>query len=197
MPTIEQGKRLISYIKSLGYPVQAINIMYLEGVHPDTWVPNADKIDEWNDVRLLVRNTGEVLMSCSATTEPGLYYTQNPLNPNGAARIAFGYHKDAWRIGSHKGQDALVQCGAIKVHRDLNKDGKRTGDRVFVQSDMGLNMHSTGVSTPSLVGRHSAGCLVGRYLETHKKFMVTCRGMGHKTFSASVLDGSQFAAWKG
>lgn len=195
LPSLDQGKRLIAYLNYLGYPVDAINIVYLEGSDPDSWKAIADPIDKWNDVRILIRNTGEVLMSCSATTEPGLHYTQNPMNPRGAARIAFGYHKNCWMLGKHYSQDALVQASPIKVHRDLNKDGKRTGDKVTAEPGMGLNQHTTS-NAPTNVGRWSAGCLVGRYPATHQRFMTICRGMGKTRFSTSVIDGSEFAKWQ-
>ena len=36
-----------------------------------------------------------------ATTEPGAYYTEHPVNPAGAARIEFGQYQ-AWRVGMHR-----------------------------------------------------------------------------------------------
>lgn len=58
------------------------------------------------------------------------------MNRLGAARIAFGQYK-SWQVGIHNADSptahaALKQVGELTVHRDLNKDGKRTGDRVFV-----------------------------------------------------------------
>ncbi|MDZ8140831.1 MAG: hypothetical protein RM049_37020 [Nostoc sp. DedQUE04] len=43
-------------------------------------------------------------MSAEASTEPGKYYTENPMNSNGAFRIAFGNYQDAWKIGKHHEQ---------------------------------------------------------------------------------------------
>ncbi|MFN6572384.1 hypothetical protein [Dendronalium sp. ChiSLP03b] len=183
------GANILSYMQEQKFRIRAFNIVYLEGVDPDTFAVNTDRLDEWNDVRMVIRDNGEILHCVSATTEPGRYYTENPLNPNGAARIAFGQHLEAWTFGTHKGQDALVQCGAVKVHRDKNKDGFRTGDPVDVADSFGLNQHTTS-NAPELVGRWSAGCLVGRYPESHTKFMQLCRDAGMRRFDTTVLDGS-------
>lgn len=182
-------------MKAQGYKVRALNIVYFEGINCDLQTVNSDKIDFWNDVRSIVTDKGDVLLCCAATTEPGWYYRNNPMNDGGAAQLAFGQHLDAWRIGDHKGQDALVQCGTLKVFRDKNDDGSRKGDAIDVGNDFGIDQHTTS-NAPDTVGRWSAGCLVGQYPETHNdKFMPICRAMGLDTFDSTLIDGSLFALW--
>jgi hypothetical protein len=190
-----QGEKAIAYMKARGYKIRALNIVYFEGINPDLQTVNSDSIDAWNDVRSIIANNGDVLMACAATTEPGWYYRQNPMNDGGAAQLAFGQYLDAWQIGDHHGQDALVQCGTLKVFRDKNEDGSRKGDAADVGSDFGLDQHTTS-NAPDNVGRWSAGCLVGQYPETHNdKFMPICRAMGLDTFDSTLIDGSDFALW--
>ncbi len=96
----------------------------------------------------------------TATTEPGLYYTRNRLNPAGAARIQIDFlQRDVWQVGSHKGrEEALVQTGgAIMVTRDGNQDFMRTGDQTMT-GYYGINLHSARNS--GKIGRWSAGCQV-------------------------------------
>lgn len=174
-----------------GYKIRAWNIVYLEGINTDLATLNADRLDEWNDVRCVITNDGDVLMAAQATTEPGRHYTENRMNPKGAARIAFDQYLECWQLGKHYDQDALVQCGAIKVHRDNNEDGKRTGDAVDVGAGFFINQHTTS-SAPGSVGRWSAGCLVGRYPRTHARFITICRAMGLRRFDTTVIDGSDF-----
>lgn len=186
------GKKAIKYMKAKGYKIRALNIVYFEGINPDLVTVNKDRTDEWNDVRSIITNAGDVIMAATATTEPGWYYRNNPMNPNGAAQLAFGQYLDAWCIGKHFEQDALVQCGELKVYRDKNKDGSRSGDLLYAGKDFGLNQHTT-TNAPDSVGRWSAGCLVGKFPETHAKFMAICRSMGLKTFDSTLIAGDEFA----
>jgi hypothetical protein len=189
------GVKAISFMKAYGYKVRALNIIYFEGINTDLDTVNSDRIDGWNDVRSIISNTGDVLLACAATTEPGWYYRYNPMNDGGAAQLAFGQHLDAWQIGKHYNQDALVQCGSLKVFRDKNADGSRKGDAIEVGCDFGLNQHTTN-NAPDNVGRWSAGCLVGKYPSTHnEKFMPICRAMGLETFDSTLIDGSVFSMW--
>jgi len=186
------GLNIINYMKSLGMRVHPThNIVYLEGCDPDTYELNDDKLDEWNDVRMVISEDGEIKMSCFATTEPGAYYTFHPMNPGGAARIQLGVQfKDAWTFGDHHGQDALVQCGTITVCRDFNQDGYRTGDKLDTGDNFGVDQHTT-INDPNTIGKWSAGCLVGRHESTHSKFMKLCRESGLKKFDTVVFDASE------
>ena len=174
------------------------NIVYVEGasIIANKLVVNDDAQDMWNDLRVLFSfENGR----CSAkwwvaTTEPGKFYTQKPMNPSGAARIAFGQHR-AWVEGKHQRQTALVQSSPILLHRDLNRDGLRTGDKMELCSSCGINQHTTD-GKPSTIGKWSAGCLVGQDKNGHNIFMSTLRKdfRNHKGYEyvTTVLDPSKF-----
>jgi hypothetical protein len=188
-----QGKKAIAYLNSKGFKISKYNIIYFEGINTDLVTVNDDRINGWNDVRSIISDTGEVLVCCAATTEPGWYYRQNRLNSEGAAQLAFGQHLAAWEIGDHKGQLALVQCGNLKIYRDGNEDGLRKGDPVFVGDNFGLNQHTT-TNAPDLVGRWSAGCLVGQFSATHYNiFMPIVKQMGVAKFDTTLIPGDEFA----
>ena len=154
----------------------AVNIVYIEGMNLDG-TENADRIDEWNDLRVLVgmvEGDWKILFSQIATTEPGRFYTVKPLNKKGAARIAFGHHPTAWAHDLHKGkQPALVQRRSTLIHRDLNRDGKRNPSEKPHQSGLiGLNQHSTKPDYKGgTIGKYSAACLVGMDYEAHITFL--------------------------
>lgn len=177
-----------------------VNIIYLEGVSPDG-TPNPDKPDVFNDLRLLVKvaNGKPVLAGAwEGTTEPGRYWTENPMNPKGAARIAFGQYY-AWSVGIHNNShEALRQVLPITVHRDRNKDYKRTGDAqetgvFFINQHWGYDM------PVSSLGNSSAGCLVGRTKAGHREFMklvkadARAEASGGYKFTTAVMDGSELA----
>lgn len=170
------ASRIVKYMQAKEYFValgdRAYNIVYLEGGNEDGSVNN-DAPNLWNDLRIVIEvptATGiPVIADCwNATSEPGDYYTQNPMNPDGAFRIAFGQYK-AWLVGKHHDHDALVQCGEIRGYRDANKDYSRAGDRLVSGSNFGVNQH-WGYDM-SEVGRASAGCLVGKTRSGHQAFM--------------------------
>ncbi|HAX87998.1 MAG TPA: hypothetical protein DCY91_17455 [Cyanobacteria bacterium UBA11370] len=202
--TLEE--RIIAYCEDKGYQIDRgpgeKNIIYVEGMYPDGQL-NDDKANAWNDTRMVIEfKDGKpvVLGKWEATTEPGRYYTMNPMNAGGVARIAFGQHR-AWQLGRHGQADpheALVQTGGpLTVYRDLNKDGMRSGDRTDT-GHFGVNQHWGGDSPKDEIGRWSAGCLVGRTRAGHREFMSIIKqdprflkNRGY-VFSSIVIDGTDF-----
>jgi hypothetical protein len=207
--------RILKTMESLGYKIFTepgeLNIVYVEGINPDGTV-NDDKMNQWNDLRLVIQADknlqGKILGSWAATTEPGWKYTNKPLNPQGAFRIAFGQYK-AWVVGIHNNHhEALVQLwkpgeklenglrvGEIRGFRDRNKDGFRTGDPVVVATGIGINQHH-GYNMKFVNGA-SAGCLVGRFEISHEKFMkivktdVRFKNNPNYIYWSTILDGSK------
>lgn len=178
------ARRILRCMRDKGYWIarspNAYNIVYVEGMNADG-NENPDTFDQWNDRRIVIRikpgGKPEMVINHQATTEPGKFYTVNPVNPQGAARIAFGQYK-AWVDGLHQGvQPALVQRGDVRVHRDLDQNSKRgKNDPIDIGDWFGINQHSTSPNfTPQLVGKYSAGCLVGQVYDEHLKFLNTVR----------------------
>lgn len=173
------ASRIIKYMQSAQYHISRgdkhFNIVYLEGADEDG-SPNSDIPNQWNDLRLVleIKRDGvpRIVGAWMATTEPGRKYTESPMNPDGAFRIAFGQYK-AWVIGTHKDHEALIQAGEITGFRDANKDYKRTGDRRVTGSDFGVDQHWGYNMT--LVEGASAGCLVGQSKDGHREFMATIK----------------------
>lgn len=150
---------------------ECLNIVYVEGMSPDG-APNDNLPNAFNDLRCLIRIVGgvpRIAGAWQATTEPSRRWTERPMNPRGAARIAFGQYK-AWAVGLHHDHEALVQVADVTVCRDANKDYRRDGDARDVGL-FGINQH-WGYDLPGNdLGNSSAGCLVGRSTEGHREFM--------------------------
>ena len=173
-------EKIVAYCAKSGYPLDgssgAKNLIYVEGANIDAQL-NDDALDVFNDLRLVITplegdpGAFEIIYIGIATTTPGRYYTRNPINRKGAARIALG-KQTAWRMGLHKQkQPALVQAAPVVVHRDLNKDGSRKGDKLDT-GWFGINHHTTDMDFDSvLVGQNSAGCCVGKYYFEHLLFL--------------------------
>jgi GH24 family phage-related lysozyme (muramidase) len=170
--------RIVTYMRGKGYQVFTApgerNIVYVEGMNPDGSL-NDDPPNQFNDLRLVidcVEGRPRILGRWEATTEPGRHYTNNPMNPRGAARIRFGQYR-AWQVGQHgvsNPHEALVQAAPVTVHRDANRDFQRPGDEEHTGL-FGINQH-WGYDLPrNDIGEASAGCLVGRTREGHREFM--------------------------
>lgn len=167
-----------AYMLSKGYLLSrdpgTSNIAYVEGVEYDGSL-NRDLPNYFNDRRLILyyKDGWRFSHNAQATTEPGTFYTQNPLNKEGCARIAFGQYV-AWQHGIHNGsQIALVQVAPIEIHRDLNRDGKRSPSDPRQWGIFHINQHTTNHSGPAplTIGKWSAGCLVGRRRQEHLIFL--------------------------
>lgn len=172
--------KVVSHMNTKGYWMcrhpRCPNIIYLEGANTDGTL-NDDRRNVFNDIRVVcfIDPTGTpTLRSWDGTTEPGTFWTMNPMSPGGAARIAFNQYK-SWIVGTHRAgtssaHEALVQVEPVSVHRDLNKDFKRTNDRVDTGL-FGINQHWGYDAPKDDLGQTSAGCLVGRTKSGHRDFM--------------------------
>jgi hypothetical protein len=200
------AKRLYARLKELKYPINTISdrlCFYVEGMNTDGTL-NADRFNEWNDVCFVidvVRDVPKIILRAVATTEPGRYYTQNRMNPKGAARIELDTpFPNAWIFGVHRegtkgAHEALVQCGIISVRRDANEDGMRTGDKLDVGDYFFINQHGTKGYDPfeKDIGRASAGCLVILHdvkQQEYIRLVVEFFGKKKKV-SSIVLDGTK------
>jgi hypothetical protein len=183
-----------------------INIVYIEGIDPHGKANN-DSPNVFNDLRIVFRieaGAAVIVERWDATTEPGRYYTEvKKLNPDGAARIAFGQYK-AWSVGTHmngrpSAHEALVQTASVKIYRDLNEDYEREGDKTFIGL-FGINQHWGFDMSKSDIGAASAGCLVGRTTAGHRAFMNLCKAdpryqaNNSYRFATAVLPASGLAA---
>ena len=122
------------------------------------------KSNTFNDlICLLYKTDGRwVLRKYAATTDPGLYYRQNPLNPRGTAILKDGYYRGAFGFGLHHGQyRCLVQTKPLPLWRDGNRDGVLDFGGKVSEEMADIHIHRASASgTSKLVDRWSAGCQV-------------------------------------
>jgi hypothetical protein len=164
---MDLATRIIKYMTAKNYVVfsgeKNYNIVYVEGMNEDGTL-NDDAPNQFNDRRLIIeiiRGVPKIINSWQATTEPGDYYTYNPMNPGGAARIKFGQYQ-AWKVGLHgnsEPHEALVQFLSVTIWRDFNKDFKRPGDQLDT-GVFGINQHWGYDAPMSDIKNTSAGGLV-------------------------------------
>jgi hypothetical protein len=207
------ARRLVGYMELQKYEIYKeegeINIVYIEGACADG-NPNKDEPNIYNDRRIIfefVNGEPKIVGNWLATTEPGDYYIKHPYSPEkgGSALIAFTQHKNAWKVGMHSGPsggssiyEGLIEVDNIKIIRDRNKNGYRTGDPEEV-GQMEINQHKGSEKSSNKVNRNSAGCLVGKTRKGHEEFMnivkQDSRFVKDKDFkfTTTVIDGDEFA----
>lgn len=119
--------------------------------------------NRFNDiVGVMYREDGRwVCFQFPATTDPGTYWRENPMNVRGTAILRPGQYRGSHKIGKHKKYLALKQRRPVNVYRDNNKD-KRMDFGVGSETGMfGINIHRASSSRASTrVNKWSAGCQV-------------------------------------
>ena len=133
----------------------------------------------FNDqVGILYRDGGQwLLYAFPATTDPGIYWREKPMNVDGVAVLRPGQHRGSFKVGSHKGYPALVQRTPLEVYRDSDRDSNIELDPDSIQRGMfGINIHrASELRTSVRVDRWSAGCQVVADPIHFDFFMSLCR----------------------
>ena len=121
--------------------------------------------------------TGWITKTYQATTDPGLYYRENPMNVRGTAIMIPGQYRGSHVLGYHRGRyEALVQDRPIKCWRDDNRDAFLDMKGTEYEGTYGLAIHRAHSSrTSTEVGKFSAGCQVFADPNEFDDFISTCR----------------------
>jgi len=112
------------------------------------------------------------------TTNPGLFWLTNPMNPKGTATLKEGQYLNSHIFGKHRGKyDALVQSKPLTVIRDFNKDNKLDYDSGKTQSGLfGINVHrASEFHETKFVDKYSAGCQVFSSPTEFNDFIRLCK----------------------
>lgn len=130
-----------------------------------------------------------------ATTDPGQYWLDNPMHPQGTAFLKKGQYVNAYAIGLHRGTyEAVVQVEDVTVIRDYDRKGifnwfesgsPDTGK-------FGINIHRARQSgSVKVIDSFSAGCLVFANTEDYEFFMKLAkihRSMHGNRFTLTLID---------
>jgi len=157
-PSIEQLKKVFwkkGYeLREGGYELNII------GIRSDTAKPNS--FDDLICVLFKDEYGDDTLLCFPATTDPGTYWLEHPMNIEGCAIMQEGHYKDVYKIGTHRGYKALQQIGSIHYVRDNDKDKVLDFDAPKkVVGVFATNIHHADPAEKSvLVDKWSAGCQV-------------------------------------
>lgn len=137
------------------------------------FIRNSDiTVDAFNDICFLFykefKTNKWVGKLYKVSTNPGLYYLNNPLNKQGTAIVVPGQYIKTHKIDLHKrgtSSEHEAFChrkGVVLVYRDNNKDSILDIGGDIYRNGAGLNSHRpTNYSQKTgKVNRSSAGCLI-------------------------------------
>lgn len=113
----------------------------------------------------------------SATTDPGTYWLQNPMNPQGTAILKEGQYLHAYGLGLHRGKYmALVQKRPVTVMRDYDRNAVLDFMNGREEKGLfGINIHrASEKGTTKTVDQYSAGCQVFASATEYILFLSLC-----------------------
>lgn len=130
-----------------------------------------------------------------ATTDPGQYWLDNPMHPQGTAFLKKGQYVDAYAIGLHRGiYEAVVQVEDVTVIRDYDRKGVFN---LFESGSpdtgkFGINIHRARKSgSVKVIDNFSAGCLVFSDASDYDFFMKLAkvhRSLYENRFTLTLVD---------
>ncbi len=171
-------EEIVAVMDSKGYAVftndtKPLNINYVG-------IRDASGVNSFNDLLVMFWKYKGHWSSFwrPATTDPGTYWLENPMNPHGTAILKEGQYRGAWKLGLHQGKyDALVQRKEVTVIRDGNKDGVLDLDAGYEDTGFfGINHHRANAKNESIqVDKWSAGCQVTADPHLYDIFIQICK----------------------
>jgi len=129
-----------------------------------------------------------------ATTDPGTYWLQNPMNAKGTAILKHGQYVNSHGLGLHRGKYlALVQKRNLTVIRDYDRNSVLDFMNGREETGMfGINIHRASVSgTTKTVDKYSAGCQVFANVNDFDVFLGLCerhKQLYGNDFSYTLVD---------
>ncbi|MEO7982931.1 MAG: hypothetical protein ABI688_02505 [Bacteroidota bacterium] len=162
------------------------------GIRADSTVPN--RFDD--EIHVFFKNNTSqwIHYIFPATTDPGTYWLQNPMNAQGTAILMQGQYKGAYQIGLHRSKYyALVQRKPITVLRDYDRNAVldfwngKPDTGIF-----GVNIHRASLNgTTKTVDNYSAGCQVFANINDFNLFMQLCekhKQLYGNSFTYTLID---------
>jgi hypothetical protein len=123
------------------------------------------------------------------TTDPGLYWLQNPGRLAGTAALAEGQYRRGFTFGTHKGvYRCLVQNTPLRGYRDNNRDAMLdlSGPVVELPMGTGIQIHRASSAQPSVsVDKWSAGCVVLQAAQDLDRLLALCDAQGRAGYGST------------
>lgn len=114
----------------------------------------------------------------NATTDPGTYWLNKPMEPKGTAILKQGQYINSHQIGLHRGKyEALVQRNPVVVMRDYDRNAILDFNNGKDDKGLfGINIHrANATGTTTIIDKYSAGCQVFENAEEFGQFLEMAR----------------------
>ena len=148
---------------------------------------DANNPDKFDDLIGLIEKDNLVLFS--GTTNPGIHWLKNLLNPKGAALLKPNQYLNTYQLDLHQGKyTALCQRKPVTVYRDANKNGIAEETAVTDTGLFGINIHRANPNAvSSIIDKWSAGCQVLNDPIDFNFLIKRCKESGLKEFTYTLL----------
>lgn len=162
------------------------------GVRSDSTMPNA--FDDAIYVFYVDKEGKLIQHKFPATTDPGTYWLQNPMNPQGTAILKQGQYIGSHAMGLHRGKYiALVQQRPVTVIRDYDRNAVLDFNNGREDTGLfGINIHrASETGTTKIVDHYSAGCQVFASVTDFVLFLSLCerhKGLYGNNFTYTLID---------
>jgi hypothetical protein len=128
-----------------------------------------------------------------ATTDPGVYHREHPMNVHGVAILKPGQYRNAFRLGQHSGYPALQQNAPLDVWRDNDHNAALAPGHAHESGMFGINVHHASAEhTSTRVDKWSAGCQVLASPDDFAELMALASQNGGP-FTYTLLEQGDFA----
>lgn len=160
---------------------------------------DADDFDDYIGIAFRDGNLKQIVEIWPATTDPGRYWLNHPLNKKGTFIMVPGQYPGLWRIGKHQWKyTALIQKGNVKGFRDNDMDNEHDLDPSTIEEGkyFGINCHRSNPKSESyIINKWSAGCQVFKKVGDFNKLMPIVHKSSKKygnSFTYTLLEQSDF-----
>ena len=185
---------ILQRVTDKGYKVFTSGTYNLNIIGVRTSTNETNTFNDWLHVVFKDDSENWVDITFKITTDPGLYWLENPSRVEGTAILVPDQYRGSHKIGLHKGQyTALTQVQKVKVYRDNNRNDVLDMNPDTIQDGyFGINIHRASATRESTqVDKWSAGCQVFADPNEYDAFISLCQRAAEKwgdTFTYTLLE---------
>jgi hypothetical protein len=144
--------------------------------------------DKFDDFIGLIFN--DLFYLFQGTTDPGKFYSNNPIDGKRTAIMKEGQVVDCYEIGLHKSRyEALRQCKPMPFFQDTDRDDEIDTNMKVINQLIYANIHGTRDDIEVWrIGKFSAACQVIKRWIDFQDYIKVCKDSKQKFFTYTLLN---------